>query len=74
MLRSRGATVLRVVAIAAVEAAILGLAALVAPFLASGIVALLGKTGTFEEVSGGRTWTSSCPKRSCTRSAARQSP
>jgi hypothetical protein len=55
MLRSRGATVLQVVAIAAVEAAILGgLAALAAPFLASGIVALLGKTGTFEEVSAGK--------------------
>ena len=54
MLRSRGATVGQIVAMSAAEAAWLGLgAALVAPFLASGAVAALGKTGTFESVSGG---------------------
>jgi hypothetical protein len=54
VLRSRGATVGQVVALAAGEAAVLAVAAaLVAPFLASAIVAGLGKTGTFEEVSGG---------------------
>ncbi|MPZ50148.1 MAG: FtsX-like permease family protein [Dehalococcoidia bacterium] len=54
MLRSRGASVGQVVSLAAIEAAILGLgAALVAPFLASGMIAALGKTGTFESISGG---------------------
>ncbi|HLF75895.1 MAG TPA: ABC transporter permease [Dehalococcoidia bacterium] len=54
MLRSRGASVGQVVALAAGEAAILGLgAAVAAPFLASAAVAALGKTGTFESVSGG---------------------
>ena len=54
MLRSRGASVSQVVALAAGEAAVLGLAAaLVAPFLASASVAALGRTGTFESVSGG---------------------
>ncbi len=54
MLRSRGATVVQVVAISAAEAAVLGAGAvLLAPFLASAAVAALGKTGTFESVSGG---------------------
>ena len=54
MLRSRGATLGQVVALSAAEAVCLALvAALAAPFLASGAVSLLGKTGTFESVSGG---------------------
>jgi len=54
MLRSRGATVVQLVALAAAEAAVIGLAAAaVAPILASGAVAALGKTSTFESVSGG---------------------
>ncbi len=54
MLRSRGASVMQVVALSAGEAAILGLgAAVVAPFLASASVAALGKTGTFHTISGG---------------------
>jgi ABC-type antimicrobial peptide transport system permease subunit len=54
MLRSRGASVGQVTLIAAMEATLLGIvAALVAPFVAAGIVALLGKTGTFAGVSGG---------------------
>lgn len=54
VLRSRGATVGQVMALAAGEAAILALAAaLIAPFLASGVVAALGKTATFESISGG---------------------
>jgi len=54
MLRSRGATVGQVVALSAAEAACLALAAaLAAPFIASGSVSLLGKTSTFESVSGG---------------------
>src|SRR6185503_15870248 len=54
MLRSRGASVWQIVVLSAAEAAIIGLAAaIVAPFLASGAVAALGKTGTFESISGG---------------------
>ncbi len=54
MLRSRGATVGQLVAMSVAEAFALGLAAaFVAPFLASGAIALLGKTGTFESISGG---------------------
>jgi hypothetical protein len=54
MLRSRGASVGQVVALSAGEAAILGLgAAILAPFLASVAVAALGKTSTFESISGG---------------------
>ncbi len=54
MLRSRGASVGQVVAMAAIEASLLaGGVVLVAPFLAAGAVAVLGKTGTFETVSGG---------------------
>ena len=54
MLRSRGASVWQVVVMSAAEAAIVGLAAaIVAPFLASAAVAALGKTGTFEAISGG---------------------
>lgn len=54
MLRSRGATVSQLVAMSAAEAFALGLvAAFVAPFLASGAIAALGKTGTFESISGG---------------------
>ena len=54
MLRSRGATVGQIVALSAAEAAWLGLgAALIAPFLATVVVAALGKTSTFESVSGG---------------------
>ena len=54
MLRSRGATVGQIVSMSAAEAAVLGIgAALIAPFLASGVVAALGKTGTFKTVSGG---------------------
>ena len=54
MLRSRGATVGQLVVMSASEALALGLvAALLAPFLASGAIAALGKTGTFESVSGG---------------------
>ncbi len=56
MLRSRGASVMQVVATGAVEACILALgSAAVAPFLAAAAIALLGKTGTFEQVSGGKT-------------------
>lgn len=54
MLRSRGASVAQVTQVAAMEAVILGLAAAaIAPFLAAGIVSLLGLTGTFASVSGG---------------------
>jgi len=54
MLRSRGATVAQLVAMSAAEAAAIGLAAAaVAPFIASGAIAALGKTSTFEPVSGG---------------------
>jgi ABC-type antimicrobial peptide transport system permease subunit len=54
MLRSRGASVLQVTGLAAAEAIILALiVALIAPFLASAVVALLGLTGTFKSVSGG---------------------
>ncbi len=54
MLRSRGATVLQVVTMSLLEAGALALGAvLVAPFIAAGVVALLGKTNTFESVSGG---------------------
>jgi len=54
MLRSRGATVGQLVAMSAAEAFALGLAAaFIAPFIASGAIALLGKTGTFESISGG---------------------
>ncbi len=54
MLRSRGATVGQLVVMSAAEAFTLGLvAALIAPFLASGAIAALGKTGTFESISGG---------------------
>lgn len=54
MLRSRGATVGQLVLMSAVEAFALGLvAALIAPFLAAGAVALLGVTGTFQSISGG---------------------
>jgi ABC-type antimicrobial peptide transport system permease subunit len=54
MLRSRGATVGQLVAMSAAEAFALGLvAAFVAPFIASGAIAALGKTGTFESISGG---------------------
>ncbi len=56
MLRSRGANVWQIMTTAAIEAGLLGIvAALTAPFLAAGAVALLGKTGTFETVSGGKT-------------------
>ncbi|HLF71957.1 MAG TPA: ABC transporter permease [Dehalococcoidia bacterium] len=54
MLRSRGASVSQCVLLAAGEAACIGfVAALVAPFLASGAIAALGKTSTFESISGG---------------------
>lgn len=54
VLRSRGATVKQVVALASGEALIISLPGiLAAPFLASGIVALLGKTGAFKDVTGG---------------------
>ena len=54
MLRSRGATVSQLVAMSAAEAFLLALAAaLIAPFIASGAIAMLGKTGTFESISGG---------------------
>lgn len=54
MLRSRGANVWQILTTSAIEAGTLGVvAAIVAPFLAAGAVALLGKTGTFETVSGG---------------------
>jgi ABC-type lipoprotein release transport system permease subunit len=54
MLRSRGASVTQLVAMSAGEAFSLGLvAAFVAPVLASAAVAGLGKTGTFESISGG---------------------
>jgi len=54
MLRSRGATVGQLVAMSAAEAFALGLvAAFIAPFIASGAIAALGKTGTFESISGG---------------------
>jgi ABC-type antimicrobial peptide transport system permease subunit len=55
MLRSRGATVGQLVAMSAAEAFALGLvAASIAPFIASGAVAALGKTSTFESISGGK--------------------
>lgn len=54
MLRSRGASVWQVTALSAAEAALLAvIVAIMAPFLASAVVALLGLTGTFEAVSGG---------------------
>ncbi len=54
MLRSRGASSWQVVSTAAIEAGVLGIgAALMAPFLAAGAIAFLGKTGTFRTVSGG---------------------
>jgi hypothetical protein len=54
MLRSRGANSMQIMATSAIEAGVLAIgAALVAPFLAAGAVSLLGKTGTFETVSGG---------------------
>ena len=54
MLRSRGATTGQLVVMSAAEALLLGLmAALIAPFIASGAIAALGKTGTFEPISGG---------------------
>ncbi len=54
MLRSRGASVGQLVAMSAAEAFALGLAAaFVAPFIASGAVAALGKTGTFHSISNG---------------------
>jgi hypothetical protein len=54
MLRSRGASAWQVLTTAAIEASLLGVgAALAAPFLAAGAVAMLGKTGTFKPVSGG---------------------
>jgi ABC-type antimicrobial peptide transport system permease subunit len=54
MLRSRGASSLQIMTTSAIEAGVLAIgAALVAPFLAAGAVALLGKTSTFETVSGG---------------------
>jgi ABC-type lipoprotein release transport system permease subunit len=54
MLRSRGASVLQVVGLSAAEAGFLAvIVAVIAPFLASGLVALLGLTSTFENVSGG---------------------
>ena len=55
MLRSRGANAWQIMMTAAVEAGVLAVgAALFAPFLAAGAIALLGKTGTFETVSGGK--------------------
>lgn len=54
MMRSRGATVWQVTALAGAEALFLALiVALMAPFLASATVSLLGLTGTFTSVSGG---------------------
>ena len=54
MLRSRGATVGQLVAMSMAEAVALGLlASVIAPFIASGAIAALGKTGTFESISGG---------------------
>jgi ABC-type antimicrobial peptide transport system permease subunit len=54
MLRSRGATVGQLVAMSAAEAFALGLvAAFIAPFVASGAIAALGKTSTFDSISGG---------------------
>lgn len=54
MLRSRGASVWQVTALAAAEAAMLAvIVAIIAPFLASAVVSLLGLTGTFKSVSGG---------------------
>ena len=54
MLRSRGASVGQLVAMSLAEAFALGLAAaFLAPFLAAGAVAALGKTGAFETISDG---------------------
>ncbi|HEY7270886.1 MAG TPA: ABC transporter permease [Dehalococcoidia bacterium] len=54
MLRSRGASSWQIVTTAMIEAAVLGIgAALLAPFLAAGAVAALGKTSTFHSVSHG---------------------
>ena len=54
MLRSRGATVGQVVAMSAAEALALGLvAAFIAPFVAAAAISALGKTGTFDSISGG---------------------
>src|SRR5690606_24395729 len=54
MLRSRGASVGQLVAMSAAEAFALGLvAAFIAPIIASAAVSALGKTGTFESISGG---------------------
>ncbi len=55
MLRSRGASLWQIMGTSAIEAGILAVgAALLAPFLAAAAIALLGKTGTFETVSGGK--------------------
>jgi len=55
VLRSRGANGWQVVATSAIEAGVLAVGAtLVAPFLAAGAVALLGKTSAFKAVAGGR--------------------
>jgi ABC-type antimicrobial peptide transport system permease subunit len=54
MLRSRGATVGQLVAMSTAEAFALGLlAAFIAPFVASAAISALGKTSTFESISGG---------------------
>jgi hypothetical protein len=54
MLRSRGGSVLQVVTMSLMEAGLLGVAsAAVAPFVAAGVVSLLGRTPLFDEVSGG---------------------
>ncbi len=54
MLRSRGASVLQVVALSAAEAGLLAVGvALIAPFLASAVVAALGLTSTFSGISDG---------------------
>ena len=77
MLRSRGATVGQLVAMSVAEAFVLGLAAaFVAPFLASGAIAALGKTGTFESISGGALPAvhARAVPRSCLRWAAPRSP
>jgi len=54
LLKSRGASTLQVLTIFAIEAAaICGFAAITGPFLAAGIIAILGVTPAFSDLSGG---------------------
>lgn len=55
LLRSRGATILQIVTLFALEGLAIGiLAAALAPFLAGGAIALLGHTAIFSDITNGR--------------------